>query len=86
MSKYMYRLISPLALSAALIMGACVDKKADTLAEDTSLNRDLQMANQDTAAQPALQDVPATGAPSTQPPVASAPSRAATRTPPRSSI
>lgn len=81
----MYRLISPLALSAALIMGACVDKKADTLAEDTSLNRDLQMANQDTTAQPALQDVPATGAPSTQPPVASAPSRAPTRTPPRSS-
>jgi hypothetical protein len=63
-------------------MGACADKKADSLAEDTSLNRDLQMANQDTAAQPALQDVPTTGTPA---PVASAPSRAPSRTPPRSS-
>ena len=84
MSKYMSRLFSPLALSAALILGACVDKKADSLAEDTSLNRDLQMANQDTSAQPALQDVPATGEPSTQAPVASAPSRAPSRTPSRS--
>ena len=79
----MSRLISPLALSAALILGACVDKKADSLAEDTSLNRDLQMANQDTAAQPALQDVPATGEPSTPAPIASAPSRAPSRAPTR---
>ena len=85
MSKYIARLISPLALSAAIVLGACVDKKSDSLAEDTSLNRDLQMANQDTAAQPALQDVPATGTPSTSPPVASAPTRAPSRTPSRSS-
>lgn len=73
MSKYISRIAAPLALSLALIAGACVDKKQDTLATDTSLNRDLQMANQDTSAKPALQDVPATGAPTTPAPVASAP-------------
>ena len=83
MSKYIARIAGPLALSAALILSACVDKKSDTLAEDTSLNRDLQMANQDTTAQPALQDVPTTGTPSTTAPVTSAPTRTATR--PRSS-
>ena len=83
MSKYIYRIAGPLALSFAVLAGACSDaKKSDTLAEDTSLNRDLQMANQDTAAQPALQDVPAAGAPATSGPVASAP---VTRTPPRTS-
>ncbi len=83
MSKYIYRIGVPLALSFAVLAGACSDaKKSDTLAEDTSLNRDLQMANQDSAAQPALQDVPAAGAPATSGPVASAP---VTRTQPRSS-
>lgn len=75
MSKYICRFAAPLALALALSAGACVDsKKNDTLAQDTSLNSDLQMANSDTAAQPALQDVPATGAP-----VASAPARTAPR-------
>ena len=73
MSKYISRITAPLALSLALVAGACVDKKQDTLATDTSLNRDLQMANQDTSAKPALQDVPATGAPTTPAPAASAP-------------
>lgn len=79
MSKYIARIAGPLALSAALFLGACVDKKSDTLAQDTSLNRDLQMANQDTTAQPALQDVPTTGTPSTSAPVTSAPSRTTSR-------
>ncbi|HKY96720.1 MAG TPA: hypothetical protein VJL35_02590 [Gemmatimonadaceae bacterium] len=79
MSKYIARIAGPLALSAALFLGACVDKKSDTLAEDTSLNRDLQMANQDTTAQPALQDVPTTGTPSTTAPVTSSPSRTTSR-------
>jgi len=79
MSKYMYRIAGSLALGAALVLGACSDKKSDTLAEDTSLNRDLQMANQDTTAQPALQDVPTSGTPSTSAPVTSAPTRVATR-------
>ena len=84
MSKYIYRFAGSLALSFAVLAGACSDSnKSDSLAEDTSLNRDLQMANQDTTAQPALQDVPASGSPSTSGPVASAPTT--TRTPPRSS-
>ncbi len=82
MSKYISRIAGALALSFALFAGACSSDKKDTLAQDTSLNRDLQMANQDTTAQPALQDVPATGAPSTVAPTASAP-RTSTR--PRSS-
>ena len=79
MSKYIARFAGPLALSSALIFGACSEKKSDTLAQDTSLNRDLQMANQDTTAQPALQDVPTTGTPSTTAPITSAPSRVTTR-------
>jgi hypothetical protein len=79
MSKYIARLAAPLALSLALVASACSDKKSgDSLAQDTSLNRDLQMANQDTAV-PALQDVPATGAPTTSAP------RAPARTAPRPS-
>jgi hypothetical protein len=72
MSKYISRWGAPLALTVALAAAACTDtKKTDTLAQDTSLNRDLQMANQDTTAQPQLKDVPAAGAPTT--PAASAP-------------
>ena len=89
MSKYISRVAAPLALSLALIVGACSDKKSgDTLAQDTSLNRDLQMANQDTTAQPALQDVPATGTPTTtatapapRAPARTSPSRTVTRPP-----
>src|SRR5687768_1285492 len=65
MSKYISRWSVPLALAGALVIGACQDSKTDdTLAQDTSLSRDLQMANQDTLSQPALQDVPATETPS----------------------
>lgn len=84
MSKYISRIAAPLALAIALF--ACADRKQDTLATDTSLNRDLQMANQDTTAQPQLRDVPATGgasttAPAASAPVASAPVRSPVRTP-----
>lgn len=59
MSKYISRWGVPLAVSLVLVAGACDDAKpsGDALAQDTTLNRDLQMANQDTAVQPALQDV-----------------------------
>ena len=78
MSKYIARPGAALALSLALLAGACVDKgKQDTLAQDTTLNRDLQMANADTAAKPALQDVPVTGAPT---PAATAPRARSTGT------
>ncbi len=82
MSKYIPVWGASLALSLVLFAGACKDSKTDTLAQDTSLNRDLQMANQDTTAQPALQDVPATGTPSAPEPSNSAP---IVRTPARSS-
>lgn len=48
-------------LAAALALSACsADKKSeDILAQDSSLTRDLALANQDTLSQPQLQDVPA---------------------------
>jgi hypothetical protein len=65
MSKYTRRLGAPFVLLAALSFAACTvsDSKSDTsLARDTALNRDLQMANRDSAVQPQLKDVPATPA------------------------
>jgi hypothetical protein len=62
MSKYIRR-ITPLALTFALGVAACSkgDSKADSsLAQDSALNRDLQLATGDSAAQPQLKDVPAT--------------------------
>ena len=46
-------------LLATLMTVACSDaRKNDVLAEDTSLNRDLALANQDTTSKPELRDVP----------------------------
>lgn len=84
MSKYTFRLGVPLALSAALLLGACGDSKSeDTLAQDTSLSRDLQMANQDTLSQPTLRDVPAPGSPTVAATTPSRSSGTTVRTPPR---
>src|SRR4051812_18934464 len=80
MSKYINRWCAPLALAVALTAAACSkDKTSDTLAQDSSLNRDLQMANQDSTAQPALTDVPATSTPTTSAPAARAPVRTTPR-------
>jgi hypothetical protein len=83
MFQYIPRLIVPLSL--ALMVAACGDAKDDTLAQDTSLNSDIQLANRDTGAQPALTDVPAvtTPAPSTSAPRATTPARTTTTTRPR---
>ena len=65
MTKYIRRLRAPLALCVALAAAACTvsDNKSDTtLAADSALNRDLQLANQDSSLQPQLRDVPATPA------------------------
>jgi hypothetical protein len=75
-SKYISRIVAPLVLSLSVLAAGCKDNKQDTLAQDTSLNRDLQMANQDTTAQPALQDVPTTGTPSATAPTTSSPTHA----------
>src|SRR5687768_15726749 len=81
MSKYT-RLIA--ALSLTLMAAACGDDdRGDTLAMDTTLNRDLQLANVDTGAQPSLTDVPAASEPD---PVATEPAPRTTtpaRTAPR---
>ena len=81
MSKYILRYSVPLAF-AVFTAAACSDKSktSDTLAQDTSLNRDLQLANADSAAQPALTDVPANNTPA---PTASNPAPARTTTVPR---
>lgn len=83
MFQYIPRLILPLSL--ALVVAACGDNKDDTLAQDTSLNRDILLANRDSAAQPTLTDVPAatTPAPSTSAPRATTPARTTTTTRPR---
>jgi len=84
-----------LLLATGLVLGACSDrsKTDDALAQDTSLTRDLALANRDTASQPQLKDVPvqtepvpAQGAPESapRPRVATrtvAPSRGAVRRP-----
>jgi hypothetical protein len=80
MFQYIPRLTR--ALSLALVVAACGDSKPDdTLAQDTSLNRDIQLANRDSAAQPSLTDVPAgtvTPAPSTSAPRTTTPAPRAT--------
>lgn len=73
----------------SLTFGACNDKKNDdVLAQDTSLTRDLALANRDTASQPQLQDVPVASVPE---PVAAAPEpvtrvRRRVATPPRTIV
>jgi outer membrane biosynthesis protein TonB len=62
MSRYS-RSIAPLALTLALFAGACKEnKKENALTQDTTLSRDLELANRDTASQPQLKDVPDTSA------------------------
>ena len=71
-----------LILIATLVVAvACSDRKSgDVLSEDTSLTRDLALANQDTASKPALRDVPVAAEPE---PVASDPEPAPPPTPRR---
>jgi hypothetical protein len=59
MVQYISRLNASLALSLALVAGACSSKTDNTAAADSALNKDIQLANRDTAAQPTLSDVPA---------------------------
>ncbi len=67
MSKYMTRVTAMLTLSASLVAVACTEKKNDTLAQDTTLNRDMQLANANSTATPALKDVPTTTTPAPAP-------------------
>ena len=74
------RLLVPMALTAALAMGAC--KKSDNaqlVQDSTAYARDLQMANGDSSAQPQLND-----APPAAPAPEAAPARSTTSHPTRS--
>jgi hypothetical protein len=77
MVQYIPRLKASLVLSLVLIAGACA-KKDDTAAADSALNSDIQLANRDTAAQPALTDVPAASA--TNPATSTSAARTTTKT------
>ncbi|HZF73859.1 MAG TPA: hypothetical protein VEZ51_10530 [Gemmatimonadaceae bacterium] len=74
MVQYIPRFNASLALSFALLAGACTTKTDNNAAADSALNKDIQLANRDTAAQPALTDVPASST------VANAPATTAPRT------
>jgi hypothetical protein len=82
MTKYIRRFSTPLALTVALAVAACSkggENSDSALATDTTLNRDLQLAAGDSAAQPQLKDVPAEAPAPT--PTTSTPSRPRTTTP-----
>jgi hypothetical protein len=68
-----------------LALAACskADKTGqDALAQDSSLTRDLQLANNDTAAQPQLKDVPTTPPPAPPKPAVVTPRHVAAAPPP----
>jgi hypothetical protein len=76
-------LVAALAALAAASAACGADKKNDALTQDTALSRDLAMAGSDTAAQPQLQDVPATTPPAATPAPTPAPAPAPAATRPR---
>jgi hypothetical protein len=59
MRKYIRPLAMPLALSLVLAAGCAGDRDDAALDADSGLASDLELAGQDTAAQPQLSDVPA---------------------------
>jgi hypothetical protein len=80
MVQYIPRMNASLALSLALLLGACTAKTDNTAAADSALNKDIQLANRDTAAQPALTDVPAGTATNPAPSTSTAARTTTTRT------
>ena len=78
MLEYIGRLATPLALSFALVLGACGGDSTDGLADDPSLTRDLELAGADSLAQPELRDIPEAEEPA---PVAVAPTPSRPSTP-----
>ena len=78
MTKYIRRFAAPLALSSAVFLGACAGDAddQDSLAMDSALASELELAGSDTSAQPGLTDVPAGG--TTTAPRATTPARTGT--------
>jgi hypothetical protein len=68
------RAAAVIVLAAAVFGCSDRDKPGDALAQDTTLTRDLALANQDTLSRPQLTDVPVTAVPET--PVESSPAPA----------
>jgi len=79
MVQYIPRLSASLALSFAFLAAACAKSDNNNAAADSALNSDIQLANRDSAAQPALTDVPAASAT----PTTTAPASSRTTTTPR---
>ena len=79
MVQYIPRFGASLALSFAFLAGACA-KTENNAAADSALNKDIQLANGDSAAQPALTDVPASATPSTVTPTTTGTGTGTTRT------
>src|SRR3954471_7533831 len=71
MVQYIPRFGASLALSFAFLAAACA-KTENNAAADSALNKDIQLANGDSAAQPALTDVPASATPTTVTPTTTA--------------
>src|SRR3954462_15801047 len=76
MVQYIPRFGASLALSFAFLAGACA-KTDNTASADSALNKDIQLANGDSTAQPALTDVPA-GTATNPAPTGTAASKAST--------
>lgn len=79
MVQYIPRYGATLALSFAFLAGACA-KTENNAAADSALNKDIQLANGDSAAQPALTDVPASTTSSAVTPTTTRPATGTTRT------
>ena len=80
MVQYIPRFNASLALSFALFAAACTAKTDNNAAADSALNKDIQLANRDTAAQPALTDVPASSTAATPTTTAATPRTTTTKT------
>ena len=80
MVQYIPRFNASLALSFALFAAACTAKTENNAAADSALNKDIQLANRDTAAQPALTDVPASSTAATPTTTAATPRTTTNRT------
>ena len=94
MPKYIRRIGAPIVLAAFTAFAACrsdAKKGPDSaaLGTDSTLNRDLALAGRDSAAQPALKDVPAEAPPAVAParktptPERRSPPKTETKTQPR---
>src|SRR5512146_359256 len=87
MTKYTRRFGAPLLVAAALL-GACRSEpkqgpESTALGADSTLNRDLAMANRDSTAQPQLKDVPANQPTAAPAPTTTRPRTTTPRTTPR---